>query len=202
MIKNAKFITSVGSVSQMRDDFGIEIAVAGKSNVGKSSFINMLCNQKKLAKTSKEPGRTRLLNYFDINNGEFVLVDLPGYGFARVSDAEKEKWSMLIERYFQTSQSLAHVFMLVDVRHNPTVEDMNMLKYLYYYNIPFTILTTKADKLSRQAMNNQRRIIANYIGVGVENIICTSATNRTGMQEVFDRIDSIIDFRKNIENQE
>ena len=103
MIKKAVFVTSVGSINQIKTDCKNEIAIAGKSNVGKSSFINFICNNSKLAKTSKEPGRTRLLNYFSINDGEYYLVDLPGYGYAKVNDAEKEKWGRIIKTYFYTS---------------------------------------------------------------------------------------------------
>lgn len=191
MIKTAEFITSVGKIVQ-RTDYPIEIAVAGKSNVGKSSFINFLCNNKKLAKTSKEPGRTRLLNYFDINKGEFVLVDLPGYGFARVSAAEKIKWGNLIEGYLQNSKGLKNVFILLDIRHMPTKDDVDMLKYMYFYHIPFTIITTKSDKLSRSAYLRQKKSIADYLGVGTDNIIVTSASDKTGYGEVCCKIDEII----------
>ncbi|MBO7156190.1 MAG: ribosome biogenesis GTP-binding protein YsxC, partial [Clostridia bacterium] len=103
VIKSAEFVTSAGSVAQIIKGDVPEIAIVGRSNVGKSSFVNFMCNQSRLAKTSKEPGRTRLVNYFDINKGEFYFVDLPGYGFAKVSDAEKHKWGMIIESYFKES---------------------------------------------------------------------------------------------------
>lgn len=193
MIKKAEFVTSVGNLSQGVSLFPIEIAVAGKSNVGKSSFINFICNRTKLAKTSKEPGRTRLLNYFKINDGEFYLVDLPGYGFAKVSDAEKIKWGQLIEFYFQNSNGLKNVFMLVDIRHNPTADDMTMFKYLYHYNIPFTIIATKADKLSRMAGMKRRKEIADYIGVGVDNVYICSSMNKKGAVEIYQRIRQILD---------
>ncbi|MFA6867418.1 MAG: ribosome biogenesis GTP-binding protein YihA/YsxC [Clostridia bacterium] len=195
MIKNAEFITSVGNISQM-SSYPLEIAIAGKSNVGKSTFINFICNKKKLAKTSKEPGRTRLLNYFDMNKGEFVLVDLPGYGFAKVSNVEKEKWGKLIETYLQNSKGLKNVFMLVDIRHMPSKDDMNMLKYLYYYMIPFTIIATKCDKLSRSAGLQMKKKIADYIGVGVDNILMSSSTKYIGDKEIYQKIDEIIDFNK------
>lgn len=148
MIKQAKFVTSVADASKM-PDYGVpEIAIAGKSNVGKSSFINFMVNQNKLAKTSQEPGRTRLLNYFEINNGEYYFVDLPGYGYAKVNKQEKQKWGGLIENYLRTSNRLINVFVLVDMRHEPTDDDKMLINYLYSYNIPFTIIATKADKLS------------------------------------------------------
>ena len=117
MIKQAKFVTSVADGKNIQDFGAPEIAIAGKSNVGKSSFINFMTNQNKLAKTSSEPGRTRLLNYFEINNGEYYFVDLPGYGYAKVARGEKEKWGVLIENYLRTSKNLINVFVLVDMRH-------------------------------------------------------------------------------------
>ena len=192
MIKKATFVTSVGDLRQMKEYFPIEIAVAGKSNVGKSSFINFICRNSKLAKTSKEPGRTRLLNFFKINDGEFFLVDLPGYGFAKVNDKEKEKWGKLIETYFQKSTGLKNVFLLLDIRHEPTDNDVMMLKYLYYYNIPFTIIATKADKLSKTACDRRKKEIADYIGVGVGNILVSSSLKKTGAEEIYARIDQIV----------
>lgn len=192
MIKSAIFETSVGNKSQLIDRGAPEIAVAGKSNVGKSSFINFICNNKRLAKTSKEPGRTRLLNYFNIDKGRFFLVDLPGYGFAKVNDAEKEKWGRLIEDYLQNSKALKNVFLLLDIRHNPTADDMLMLKYLYYYRIPFTIIATKADKLSRSAANKRKKEIADYVGVGVDNILTSSSLDKTGGEAIYSRIEEIL----------
>ena len=120
-IKDAVFVTSVASADKFYKTDKPIIAVAGKSNVGKSSLINMLANRKKLAKTSVTPGRTRLINYFDF--GEFILADLPGYGFARVSKGEKEKWAKTLDQFFKNKENIAHVFMLVDSRHDPTEDD-------------------------------------------------------------------------------
>lgn len=192
MIKSAVFLTSVAGKEKFLTAGVPEIAVAGKSNVGKSSFINALCGNKKLAKTSKEPGRTRLLNYFSINGGQYNLVDLPGYGYAKVSDAEKEKWGKLIEAYFQKSANVKNVFVLLDVRRDPSEDDKQMLHYLYFYHIPFTIIATKADKLSRSAGLTRRKQIADQIGVGVDNVYLTSALDRTGMDKIYERIDAIL----------
>ena len=150
-VKNATFITSAAREDQFITPNKPVSAVCGKSNVGKSSFINMLANQKKLAKTSSEPGRTRLVNYFDF--GEFVLADLPGYGFARVSKSEKEKWAKTLDAFFNRKENIAHVFMLADCRHDPTEDDMQMVKYLHFHTIPFTVVLTKADKLSKMQLN-------------------------------------------------
>lgn len=191
MIKQADFVISVGNLIQI-PHYDIEIAVAGKSNVGKSSFINAICNQKKLAKTSKEPGRTRLLNYFNINKGQFFLVDLPGYGYAKVSDEEKLKWGKLIESYLQMSKGLKNVFVLLDIRHDPTADDMQMLKYMYFYHIPFTLICTKSDKLSKSAAMKRKKEIANYIGVGVDDVLCFSSLNKDGSADIFKKIEYIL----------
>ncbi|MCQ2478907.1 MAG: ribosome biogenesis GTP-binding protein YihA/YsxC [Clostridia bacterium] len=155
-ITNAKFITSAASKAQFISSDKPIIAVCGKSNVGKSSFINMLANQKKLAKVSQEPGRTRLINYFDF--GAFILADLPGYGYAKVSKTEKEKWAKMLDDFFAEKDKIAHVYSLCDIRHDPTEDDKMMVNYLYYQLIPFTVVATKADKLSKQkikpAVNN------------------------------------------------
>ncbi len=191
IIKKSEFIISVAELSQIPSGRR-EIAVAGKSNVGKSSFINFLCG-KKIAKTSKEPGRTRLLNYFDINDGEFTLVDLPGYGYAKVSQEEKAKWAALLEAYFSSPDAPnRHVLMLVDIRHDPTKDDLTMLNYLYFYQLPFTIIATKADKLSRSAQGARRHALAASLKVGADNIILVSSLKKTGKQQVLDRIEQIL----------
>ncbi len=196
VIKNAEFITSAGTVEQIIKGKTPEIAVVGRSNVGKSSFINFMCNQGRLAKTSKEPGRTRLINYFNVNKGEFVFVDLPGYGFAKVNDNEKAKWGRIIESYLQESTGLKNVFVLLDVRREPNADDVQMLKYLYHYNIPFTIIATKGDKLSRSAGLTRKRQIANALKVGVDNVILTSSLSKSGKEEVLDRIEAILNVEE------
>lgn len=192
MIKQAKFVTSVAGGSTLPNFSAPEIAIAGRSNVGKSSFINMLTGQGKLARTSSEPGRTRLINFFEINNGEYYFADLPGYGYARVSRAEKEKWGALIENYFIKSENLINVFVLVDLRHEPTEDDKLLLKYLYSYSIPFTVIATKADKLSRLQQGKCRQVIASALGIGPADIIVTSSEKGIGKQEVFARIDQLL----------
>ncbi len=192
MLKKGVFLKSVGDVAGLTENYPIEIAVVGKSNVGKSSLINYLCRNNKLAKVGKEPGKTRLINYFGIDGNRFVLVDLPGYGFARVSDAEKKKWGRLIETYLQRSIGLKHVFVLLDVRRDPDVEDKQMLDYLYYYRIPFTLVATKCDKVSRAELTKRRQAIATCVGVGVDNVFTCSSYSDIGSKELCDRIDLIV----------
>ena len=193
VIKNAEFLTSVALGSTLPNSVAPEIAIAGKSNVGKSSFINFLVNQKSLAKTSSTPGRTRLVNLFSINKGEFYLVDLPGYGYAKVKDAEKEKWAQLIENYIQTSPMLKNVFLLVDCRLEPTDNDRLLIQFLYSINIGCTIVATKCDKLSKMQRNIMRKKIANGLAVGEENVYMTSASKKIGKEEILARIDQILE---------
>lgn len=193
MIKQAKFVISVADAKNIPDYKAPEIAIAGKSNVGKSSFINFMVNQNKLAKTSQEPGRTRLLNYFEINNGQYYFVDLPGYGYAKVNRQEKQKWGDLIEKYLVSSNNLINVFVLVDLRHEPTADDKMLINYLYAYHIPFTIIATKADKLSRAQQQKCRAVVATALCVGVNDIIVTSSTAKTGKDAVLARIDMLLE---------
>ncbi len=191
VIKNATFITSAATASQFITPDKPMIAVCGKSNVGKSSFINMLANRKKLAKTSSEPGRTRLVNYFDF--GEFILADLPGYGFARVSKGEKEKWAKTLDQFFKNKENIAHVFMLVDSRHDPTADDVQMIEYLHYHTIPFTVTLTKADKLSRMKLKEHIKAIAADLYLTPSNMLATSAETSYGKIDVLNKIRSVID---------
>lgn len=189
-ITNAEFITSAAGKAQFVKSEKPIIAVCGKSNVGKSSFINMLANRKKLAKVSKDPGRTRLINYFDF--GEFILADLPGYGFARVSREEKLKWARLLDDFFAEKDKISHVFALADIRHDPTADDMQMIEYLYYHLVPFTVIATKADKLSKSAQYKSKTNIAAFYKCGADNIIATSAQTRQGCEDVLAAIERFI----------
>lgn len=189
-ITKAEFITSAADKPQFIKSDKPIIAVCGKSNVGKSSFINMLANRKKLAKVSKDPGRTRLVNYFDM--GEFILADLPGYGFARVSKEEKLKWARLLDDFFAEKAQIAHVFALADIRHDPTADDRQMIDYLYYNLMPFTVIATKADKLSKAAISKSIMNIAGIYKCGEGNILATSSQTRLGLERVLEKIEQII----------
>lgn len=188
-ITNAKFITSAAKKEQFLSFDKPVVAVCGKSNVGKSSFINALAGQNKLARVSKEPGRTRLVNYFDF--GAFVLADLPGYGYARVSKEEKARWAKLMEEYFACTK-ITHTFALADIRHDPTADDRQMIEYLYFNNLPFTVIATKADKLSREAGRRGVRNIAAAYKCGEGNVLAISSQNRTGLEDVRERLEQII----------
>ena len=188
-IKEAVFITSVASADKFYKTDKPIIAVAGKSNVGKSSLINMLANRKKLAKTSVTPGRTRLINYFDF--GEFVLADLPGYGFAKVSKEEKKKWGALLESFLAT-QKITLLLSLVDIRHDPTADDVMMINYLYHYAVPFTLVATKADKLAKTKVKPRLKDLATFLRVGVADVTASSSETGLGKEEILRAIEQSI----------
>ena len=199
-VKNATFITSAAKAAQFIKPDKPMIAVCGKSNVGKSSFINLLANRKKLAKTSSEPGRTRLVNYFDF--GEFILADLPGYGFARVAKSEKEKWAKTLDAFFKDKENIAHVFMLADSRHDPTADDVQMIEFLHYHIIPFSVVLTKADKLSKMKLKEHIRAIAADLYLGTENLLATSAETGYGKTDVLNKIADVLERVKTVETVE
>ena len=192
IIKKAKFQTSLAEFKDFPGQGLPEIAFAGKSNVGKSSLINALTHNSKLARTSSEPGKTRLVNFFLLNDS-FYLVDLPGYGFARASKQEKEKWSGMIEGYLQKSENLRHVVQLVDIRHAPTEEDQMMTNYLRHYEIPFTVVATKADKLSKAQRSRSIPVICRTLVVQPWEIIACSSEDGTGLEALTDVMGRIVE---------
>jgi GTP-binding protein len=188
-IKDATFITSVASKDKFYKTDKPIIAVVGKSNVGKSSLINMLANRKKLAKTSVTPGRTRLINYFDF--GDFIIADLPGYGFAKVSKEEKKKWAVLLETFLAT-EKITLLLSLVDARHDPTADDKMMINYLYHYAVPFSLVATKTDKLAKTRVKPRLKEIASELRVGVGDVIASSAETGVGKTEILNAIEQAI----------
>lgn len=195
VIKNATFVTSFAKAEKYAEYAATaafpEICVAGRSNVGKSTFINTLASRNKLAKTSSTPGRTRLVNIFDFNDGLFRLVDLPGYGYALASKAERGEWGELIEGYLQQSPHLKHTLVLVDSRHAPQKTDEDMVNYLYYYRMPFTVIATKCDKLSKAEIARSVQTIATALKIGRDNIIPVSQTGY-GKDKVLSRLEEIL----------
>lgn len=183
IIKKAVYDYGFALAEQYRDKQLPEIAVAGKSNVGKSSFINMLTNNGKLSRVGQKPGKTILINAFRINDA-FFLMDFPGYGFARVSNAEKERWASLTEGYLSSSPRLKGVVLLLDIRHDPTADDLAMLKWLNYYHVPFLVAATKADKLSASQTAAACRNLSVKTGIIVSQIVPVSAQTRQGKEAV------------------
>ena len=192
IIKKAEFITSAVKKSQYPEDDVPEIAFAGRSNVGKSSLINLLMNKKRLAKVAQSPGKTRTINFFNVND-EFRIVDLPGYGYAKVSKAEAESWGPMMEDYLSKRASLLKVVQLVDSRHDPSAQDIQMYEYLRYYGLDGLVVATKADKLSRGQLGNNLRNIRRVLQLSPEdNLVAASAQNGTGAQELLDIMEKIL----------
>lgn len=192
-IKTAEFITSMASYGDFAGRGLKQIAVVGKSNVGKSSLINCLCRRNKLARTSSTPGKTRLINVFQLNGEEgFHLIDLPGYGFARVDKQEKARWGQMMQDYFMKAEELQHVFCLVDIRHEPTEDDKTMNTFLRQMDIPFTVIATKSDKISRGARQKQLAPICRALLVQPWEIICFSSEDRTGREELLQRLGEVL----------
>ena len=185
-VKNAKFLTSAAREEQFLRPEKPMIAVCGKSNAGKSTLINLLAGQKRLAKTSAAPGRTRLVNYFDF--GEFWLADLPGYGYAAVSKEEQAKWGRTLEKFFARKEDVAHVFLLSDIRRDPSGDDLQLVDFLNYHIIPFSVIATKSDKLSRMKAKERRRAIASQFALGEDNVAVVSSATGEGKADVLSRI--------------
>ena len=161
----------------------MKLGMVGLPNVGKSTLINRLCRRNKLARTSATPGKTRLINVFLINEN-FHLIDLPGYGFAKVDKQEKARWGGMMQGYFQTSRELVHAFCLVDIRHEPTEDDRVMNSFLREMNIPFTVIATKADKITRGARQKQLAPICRALLVQPWEIICFSSEDGSGREQL------------------
>jgi GTP-binding protein len=183
IIRRARFVTSLDGLKPFEGQGLPEVALAGKSNVGKSSMINRLAGNRKLARTSSEPGKTRLINLYEIN-GQLLLADLPGYGFARAPIEEKKTWGRMIEGFLSGSPNLQHVLQLVDIRHEPTSDDQAMVGYLRHYDLPFTVIATKADKLSRSAVNRNIQAICRTLVVQPWEVIPFSASSGAGREGI------------------
>lgn len=187
-IKQSEFITSAVKPSQYPIDGRIEIAFVGRSNVGKSSIINALTNRRKLAKVSQTPGKTKLINFFLINN-DFHLVDLPGYGYAKVSKVEKESWGKTIETYLCDREELKRVVLLVDSRHKPTADDKMMYDWIKHYGYDVIVVATKSDKLSNNGIVKSKKIIKETLGLDKdEKLYFYSSLNKKGSEELINNL--------------
>ena len=190
IIKSSEFICAAVKPSQYPQDGVPEIAFTGRSNVGKSSLINLLLNRRKLAKVSATPGKTRTINFFSINGGEFRLVDLPGYGYAKVSKAETADWGKMMESYLSKREGLKAVVQLVDSRHAPTAQDKQMYEYLRYYGLDGIVAATKADKLSGSELSKNLAMIRRELQLTADDtLIPVSALKRTGTEDLLARIE-------------
>ena len=188
----AEFTISAVGQNQYPTDQKVEIALSGRSNVGKSSFINRLIQRKSLARTSSKPGKTQTLNFYHIND-LFYFVDVPGYGYAKVSKKEREKWGKMIEEYITTRENLELVLILVDFRHEPSTEDVQMREFLEYYEIPYRIIMTKCDKIPRGKWNKHVSQIRKAFGKPPEELFLTfSSETGEGVEKAWEWIESIV----------
>lgn len=193
IIKSSELETVCGISSKFPENEGVEIAFAGKSNVGKSSLINGLLNRKALARTSSQPGKTQTINFYKINDS-FYFVDLPGYGYAKVSVSEKEKWGKMIEKYLHNSKQLKLVFLLIDIRHEPSANDKMMYDWIYHNGFEPIIIATKLDKIKRSQLQKNINIIRTKLEMQAEDkIFPFSAETKQGRDEILDYIEAIIE---------
>lgn len=191
-ITKAEFITSAAKRGQYPQADMPEIAFAGRSNVGKSSLLNLLTGRKNLAKVSSTPGKTRLINFFNVNDS-FRIVDLPGYGYAKVAKGMSEDWGKMMEDYLETRQNLICVIQLVDSRHEPSAQDCQMYDYLRYYGLSGVVVATKADKLSKNELNRNLAVIRRSLELGKDDIVIpASALNKTGVDQILGTIDMLL----------
>lgn len=196
VIKQAELDIVCGITSKLPDTGMPEVAFAGKSNVGKSSLINGLMNRKSLARTSGQPGKTQTINFYKIN-GERYLVDLPGYGYARVSQAEKEKWGKMIEKYLHTSKNLKAVFLLIDIRHEPSANDCQMCEWILHNGYEPIIIATKLDKLKRSQIQKHLKMIKEGLQLKKgSTVIPFSAETKQGRDEIWEVIESLTDGKE------
>lgn len=192
VIKSVNLETVCGITSKLPENTKPEIAFAGKSNVGKSSLINALMNRKSLARISAQPGKTQTINFYNINN-EMYLTDLPGYGYAKVSEAERLKWGPMIENYLHNSKQLRAVFLLIDIRHEPSNNDKEMYNWIEYQGYQPIIIATKADKLKRSQLQKALKVIRQGLGMKSDDLILPfSALNKQGREEIWEVMDQII----------
>ncbi|MDD6212812.1 MAG: ribosome biogenesis GTP-binding protein YihA/YsxC [Clostridiales bacterium] len=189
IIKQVNLETVCGVTSVLPENDKPEFAFAGKSNVGKSSLINALMNRKSYARTSAQPGKTQTINYYNIND-QLYFVDLPGYGYAKVSEKEKIKWGQMIERYLKTSDQLKQVFLLVDIRHAPGNNDIMMYDWIVNNGYHPVIIATKLDKIKRSQVGKQTKLIRETLGMQKEDILIPfSAETKQGREEIYDLLE-------------
>lgn len=199
VIKNVSLETVCGITSKLPENQHMEFAFAGKSNVGKSSLINGLMNRKSLARTSAQPGKTQTINYYNIND-ELYFVDLPGYGYAKVSEQEKAKWGKMIENYLHTSKQLKAVFLLVDIRHEPSGNDKMMYEWILDRGYQPVIIATKLDKIARSQIQKHIKMIKEGLKVEKNTIVIPySAQTKQGREEIYDLLDSYLEAEESEE---
>ena len=201
VIKNVSLETVCGITSKLPDNKLLEVAFAGKSNVGKSSLINALMNRKSLARTSSSPGKTQTINFYNINDALY-FVDLPGYGYANANQEVKAKWGKMIERYLQKSPMLRLVFLLIDIRHDPGANDKLMYQWIVNNGFYPVIIATKLDKINRSQIQKQLKLIRTGLNAEQDTVMIPfSATTKQGREEIYDLLDQLLEQDRQ-ENQE
>ena len=191
-IKSVELVTSAVRRSQYPTDKKPEFLLVGRSNVGKSSFINTIINRKNYARTSSKPGKTQTINFYLVND-QFYLVDAPGYGFANISRKKRKKFGLMMEDYLINRENLKHVFMLIDFRHKPSSDDILMYNFLKYYKIPVTIVAIKTDKVNITQHQKQRSLILNELDLVVgDDFILFSNVTKLSREEIQEKIERII----------
>ena len=191
-ISKAEIVISAVKERQYPPDNLPELALIGRSNVGKSSLINTLINRKSLARTSSQPGKTRTINFYQINES-FYFVDLPGYGYAKVSQKEREKWGEMIEHYLTIRSNLQYVFLLIDFRHPPTQDDISMYEWLKYYEIPCAVVATKRDKVKSSQVQKNKKILKEKLQLTNEDkVFIFSSEDKSGKEELWEFIEGIL----------
>lgn len=199
VIKQVSLETVCGITSKLPDNEYMEVAFAGKSNVGKSSLINALMNRKSLARTSAQPGKTQTINFYNINN-ELYFVDLPGYGYAKANESVKAQWGKMIEDYLHQSKKLKAVFLLIDIRHEPSGNDRNMYEWIVNHGFEPIIIATKLDKINRSQIAKQVKLIKQSLNVLPGTIVIPfSAQTKQGREDIYDLIDSMLEQEKGVE---
>ena len=192
IIKSVDLETVCGVTSKLPDNQLPEVAFAGKSNVGKSSLINTLVNRKSLARTSSQPGKTQTINFYNVNR-ELYFVDLPGYGYAKVSKEEKARWGKMIERYLRSSKQLRKIFLLIDIRHEPGENDVQMCEWIRSQGLEPIIIATKSDKIKRSQLEKQLKLIRQTLHLSKDaTLIPFSAETKSGRDEIYALLDAII----------
>ena len=188
---SSEFVTSAVKPDQYPEPEHPEVAFAGRSNVGKSSLINKLVNRRGLVKTSSTPGRTQLINFFLVNAG-LSLVDLPGYGYAKVPAAVRKQWGPMVEAYIANRTNLKAVVLLMDIRRTPKAEEFNLMDWLHHHRVPTILVLTKADKLSKSQQNRQRKTAAEILGVDAGDLVLFSAKSGLGKSAIWEMIDRVV----------
>ena len=190
--QKADFIASYGISSQLPESDRVEFVFSGRSNVGKSSLINRLCSRKNLARVSSTPGKTATINFYSVD--DLYFVDLPGYGYAKVSNADRDRWDKLINSYFEENRNNELLIQLLDCRHDPSADDVQMLQFLHSHRIPFVLVLTKADKLKKsQIAETQSRFEKIGLQYGSQKVFLTSSEKGTGMEELKQYLESVLE---------